>query len=203
MENWWRFSNPDLQNANWLLGDLHDRILPSVLTLSRDAIVSSFIDPYTRWWNLAIVDLNFLPFWKAFSAQENLFLWVQSGELLMVLKSGFTMLTGYMETYMAEYFQPSQLYLKMLLFLVSLIQIQDGGTRLLLIWISCLLKLKKSRQYLYVQLYNQITCTGPIAEMVHMWLNLAISYYVKKKIEIQLSNSDAIISFWRIIWTSK
>ena len=36
-----------------------------------------------------------------------------------------------------------------------------------------------------------------------MWLNLAISYYVKKKIEIQFSNSDAIISFWRIIWTSK
>ena len=98
---------------------------------------------------------------------------------------------------------PISTLLKDVIISVLLIQIQDGGTRLLLIWISCLLKLKKSRQYLYVQLYIQITCTGPIAEMVHMWLNLAISYYVKKKIEIQLSNSDAIISFWRIIWTSK
>ena len=38
------------------------QILLPISTLLKDAIVSSLIDPDTRWWNSAIVDLNFLPF---------------------------------------------------------------------------------------------------------------------------------------------
>ena len=65
--------------------------------------------------------------------QENLFLWVQSGELFMVLKFGFIMITGYMETYNGQILLPISTLLKDAIVSVLLIQIQDGGTRLFLI----------------------------------------------------------------------
>ena len=51
----------------------------------------------------------------------------------MVLKFGFIMITGYMETYNGQILLPISTLLKDAIVSVLLIQIQDGGTRLLLI----------------------------------------------------------------------